>query len=150
MEEIKQNKESKEIKENDNKEITQIFNDEINLGFGISECLQYLENHKTLMDDGIQSDDDEIDIDRYDDLGKKIQPFEQYKMMCHRFHGKKPKTAKEKSSKMTKMKAQELLKIRMGLNDSSLGMMKSTKKIMEEKKQPFIDLFFTSKKHDEK
>ena len=165
-----------------------LFSDEINLGFGISECLQYLEKNKTILDDGIQSDEeDEIDIDRYDDLGKKIAPFEQYKIMCHRFHGngKKPTKTKHsmkakeiikrnqmengKNGKHMKLKANELLKMRIQLNNLNKGnnsnnsnnsnngnngngnaMIDSTKKLLSEKKQPFIDLFFTSRKTDDK
>ena len=91
MEEIKETKQEEKEKE----EI-----EELNLGFGIGNCLHYLETHKELYDDGIEDDsDDDISIDRYDDFGKKIKPFEQYKLMCHRFHGKKPKKLKKLSSK---------------------------------------------------
>ena len=123
------------MEERNKNEKNEIFNDEINLGYGISECLQYLEKHKNIMNDGIQSDDeDDIDIDRYDDLGKKIEPFQQYKMMCHRFHGKKPKKSKEqKASKTNKLKAMELLKIRKDLQDK-IAKKKTDEKKKDEKK----------------
>ena len=94
-----------------------IFGEDINLGFGIGKCLEYLNNHKELLHDGIEDDnDEEIDINRYDDFGNKIKPFEQYKMLCHQFHGKKPNKSKSKvkssNRKLNKMKASEILKIR--------------------------------------
>ena len=106
-----------------------------------------MNHHKELLHDGIEDDnDDEIDINRYDDFGNKIKPFEQYKMLCHQFHGKKPNKSKSKmkssNKKLNKMKASEILKIRRNFNDTPLGMMNSTKKLLQKEQKPFVDLFF--------
>ena len=139
-------KEEKDIVERKEKEYQ--FLDDQNLGFGIGKCLIYLGQNPELLNDGLEEEEnDDIDIDRYDDLGKKIKPYEQYKMMCHQFHGKKPRknNTNKKLGKMNKMKAQDILKMRMSLNDTPLGMMQSTQKMLKKQQKPFINAFFEKK-----
>ena len=46
---------------------------------------------------------------------------------------------------MNKMKAQDILKMRMSLNDTPLGMMQSTQKMLKKQQKPFINAFFEKK-----
>lgn len=110
--------------------------EDVNLGFGVAKCIEFLKTHGGV-DDGLQ-DDEEIDLDRVDDLGRKIKPLEQYRMMCHRFHGKNP--SKNKIKRANKIRAQDILKMKMSYQDTPLGTAQTNRKIMDEEKKPFINV----------
>ncbi|EKE40950.1 hypothetical protein ENUP19_0337G0018 [Entamoeba nuttalli] len=115
---------------------TVILTEEVNLGFGVCKCIEFLKTHGGV-DDGVK-EDDEIDLDRVDDLGRTIKPLEQYRMMCHRFHGKNP--SKNKIKRTNKLRAQDILKLRMSFQDTPLGMINTAKKLMVEQHKPFLDV----------
>ena len=50
------------------------FTDEANLGFGVAKCLSFLKTHGGI-DDGLE-DDDDIDLDRVDEFGRKLKPMD--------------------------------------------------------------------------
>ncbi|ELP87336.1 hypothetical protein EIN_095930 [Entamoeba invadens IP1] len=110
--------------------------DEQNFGFGVSKFLTFLQAIGGY-DDG-EKEDEEIDLDRVDELGKKMKPLEQYRMMCHRFHGKNP--SKNKIKRQNRLKAEKVLEMKMDFNDTPLGSVTAAKKVMETQHKAFVDI----------
>ncbi|KAL7721086.1 Uncharacterized protein QTN25_001529 [Entamoeba marina] len=98
--------------------------EEVNLGLGVAKCLEFLKTHGGI-DDGI-SEDEDVDLDRVDELGRKIDPLEQYRMLCHRFHAKNP--SKNKIKKTQKKRSQDIMRMKMSYSDTPLRMTSATKK----------------------